>query len=504
MLGGDHCLSALLSIFEYLTNGALDVMEEAGAEGEPWVTVKMSELVATMDSLFSERSIRDRLEQLVASGILTRRRGDRGESNSYLLDYQRINDMIADGSVVEFFDGKIADDFSTAKLPPGTGKIADEPPAKLPPYKEIEERIEKTVQNNTAPAAQDVGTSARNETQNPDARLEAQTPTQGAPGLPQMGAELAVPEITGIYRQAKGAKRPKWNTKQGVANLEKLASLIEDLGYDTVIGAIKAYVWDFQPDVPSLKDKPLDWILTSARILSFAGVNKTPRREAPAVPDVPAPPRTAPTAPPVSRAPQTGPAPGFRDPDVLGFWNATMPPQCQAPVLTAVTKQALAACSAEPEFARRWMDLVKLAAQVAASGKLKFKPTLSWFLRDGWAKLANHDFDWALPEGAPVSGETPAEDAGEPYGVMERDAIESAITALMCRSFITPVRRDDILDERRHLRKVWDTQGGEFAYREFADYIRKTLTRSEQAAWFPLISHVARKRLVEVVEKFKI
>jgi hypothetical protein len=491
LFGGDHCLSALLSIFEYLTNGAMDALEEAGESGDPWVMVKTTELVATMDALFSERSTYDRLEKLVASGLLQRRKGGRGEVNSYLLDYHRVNRLIESGAVLGCnfaVEGKSGVDCNFAvEKPISDCNSAAGSTAILQSYKEIEKDLEKTVQNNTVESVSNPEENAT-PTRGAEREVQTQTPCRDDEDI---NLDTAIAEVTGIYRCAKGLKRPKWNTKHGAANAEKLASLVKDLGYSTVIGAVRAYVEDFKPDLPSLKDKPLDWILTNARILSFASPRGLPNAGARKAAETPATekPYTGAPAPPMAvrelktLLQGTEPVPGFREPDVFGFWNATMPEECRASVMTTVLRQGIEAHSSDADFARQWMDLVGLAAKMVASGKLKFKPTLGWFLRDGWAKIANHEFDWALSELA--TGQSDSK------GFDERDLLAS-VTGKLFRAHDknSPGRFDKanlIMRARQCLDATRIRYGMEKALQDLRQWVDENFTPEERAAWIALL-----------------
>ncbi len=87
----DHCAAALLSVFEYLTNGEIERSKAAKNDAlVPWVTATLSYMTECLVDLYSENSVRKALKALVDGGFLEVSASP-GEANLYRLDYQKLN-----------------------------------------------------------------------------------------------------------------------------------------------------------------------------------------------------------------------------------------------------------------------------------------------------------------------------------------------------------------------------------------------------------------------------
>lgn len=97
LFNGDVCAAAVLSVFEYLTNGELDRLEGAGCLPDTfcaWVEISNRSLCDHMVGMFGKSAIIERLDRLVGWGILDRESPGEGLSNRYLLRFDRVNDLL--------------------------------------------------------------------------------------------------------------------------------------------------------------------------------------------------------------------------------------------------------------------------------------------------------------------------------------------------------------------------------------------------------------------------
>lgn len=116
----DHCAAVLLAYFEFMTNGELTRIRNAGENTKPWVKASMRSIAEETLGLYSVRALQERLDQLESSQIL-HTRGENGAVREYLFDYQKVSKLLRDRDKV---------DLGTPAILPG---LCSEPtPAILP------------------------------------------------------------------------------------------------------------------------------------------------------------------------------------------------------------------------------------------------------------------------------------------------------------------------------------------------------------------------------------
>lgn len=113
LFGGDVCLAALVSLFEFWTNGELTSFAKNREEGIPWVQVEMPVIEQWMMGLYGLRTIQDRLATLDQCGILKSTSSSGRSKKSYLLNIEYLNSLIR-GQVKppDILTGKIAGQIS--------------------------------------------------------------------------------------------------------------------------------------------------------------------------------------------------------------------------------------------------------------------------------------------------------------------------------------------------------------------------------------------------------
>lgn len=112
LFGGDHAYASLMYCFEHFTNIEIDRIDRSGEDIKPWVSAPMASIVSQVTGLFSERSLRPRIDALEKMGLLKVEKGRLGTVPRYLLDQAKVNTLLRSRRVFTALelDGSFADE----------------------------------------------------------------------------------------------------------------------------------------------------------------------------------------------------------------------------------------------------------------------------------------------------------------------------------------------------------------------------------------------------------
>lgn len=112
LFGGDHAYAALMYCFEHFTNSEIDRIDRSGEDIKPWVSAPMTSIVSQATGLFSERSLRPRIDALERLRIVKVEKGRLGTPTKYLLDQEKVNGLLRSRRVFSDpeLDGSSADE----------------------------------------------------------------------------------------------------------------------------------------------------------------------------------------------------------------------------------------------------------------------------------------------------------------------------------------------------------------------------------------------------------
>lgn len=339
LFDGDHCAAAVLAFLEFLTNGEMARMKMAEEEGEPWVKASMSRVVSEMMNHYSARSVQKSIDAMVGKGILGESQSRIGKIKSYLLDVDRVNDLLRRRCVI----GKIADDEPTSEAT--SAATSAKLPMKPAAIKEEVESIKVESIN----------------TESPQPLLESKTQTSN-PTTPTDEKEESNPRLGAMAECSESQQVPV--DDDGVPQEEKPKSR-----------------WPKRRWTPKGQRQPKPLALSAPRFL------REPAGESEA--DMPA----------ARRAPAPSPTPAsVADASAMealkAKWNEAIP---QRPVKFPPR------CSVDPMMAERFDDIcAKAKALIATGSKTTFVTLFSRHAETGllyWQRLLNGDFDFLLEPG---------------------------------------------------------------------------------------------------------
>lgn len=100
LLDGDHCAAALLSLFEYFTNGEIQRLKLAEEDSEPWIRASFSRILNDLMDHYSERYVREALVLLKTHDLISEAQYGTGTVKRYLLNLDRLRTLKSSGAVL--------------------------------------------------------------------------------------------------------------------------------------------------------------------------------------------------------------------------------------------------------------------------------------------------------------------------------------------------------------------------------------------------------------------